>query len=238
MTKDIILRGTIFTLLLSLFLFSGCSSNDDEITPLTYVTIVENNPQTDGFDFPIYSGEMTGWKIPPNPSVTYDEGSFLVHRDDGIHPAIDFFREDGSSAEGYELWSIGDGVVVDIVYDREAYPSKWDGSDRDEGWGNLILIQHDYLENGVNNRIFALYAHTKTIEVELNDVVQRNQLIGLVGKTDGVSGTVTWPDHLHFEIRITNITADSWPKSSGLTTDAEVLEHWTHPLDFVSEHRP
>ncbi len=232
------IRGAVFALLLLTFLLSGCSSDDDdELIPLSYITIVENNPPTDGFDFPVKSGEMTGWEEPPDPSVTYHEGSFLVHRDDGIHPAIDFFREDGSSAEGYELWAIGDGVVVDIVYDRETYPDKHDGSDRDQGWGNLILIQHDYLENGVNNRVFALYAHSKTIEVELNEVVQRNQRIGLVGQTDGLPGTESWPDHLHFEIRTTNIVPNAWPSNLGLITDAEVLEHWTHPLEFIRTQR-
>ncbi len=227
---------------LAFLLMGACGIFDpdtnDELIPLSYITIVENNPPTDGFDFPVDPGEMTGWAEPPDPSITYHEGSFLVHRDDGIHPAIDFFREDGSSAEGYEVLAIGDGVVVDIVYDREAYPDKHDGSDSDEGWGNLILIQHDYLENGVNNIVYSFYAHTKTIEVELNDVVQRNQRIGLVGKTDGITGTETWPDHLHFEIRIKNLAASSWPKSSGITTDAEALEYWTHPLEFIRTHRP
>ncbi len=225
--------------LLTLLVLTLLSCNkDDDITPLSYITIVENNPPTDGFDFPVDPGEMTGWNEPPDPSVTYHEGSFLVHREDGIHPAIDFFREDGSSAEGYELWAIGDGVVVDIVYDRETYPDKHDGSDRDQGWGNLILIQHDYIENGVNKRVYAQYAHCKTIEVNLNEVVQRNQRIGLVGQTDGLSGTESWPGHLHFEILITNLTAGSWPSNLGLTTDAKVLEHWTHPLEFIRANRP
>ncbi len=212
-------------------------SKDDMLVPLSYISIVENNPQTDGFDFPIYSGEMTGWEIPPEPSETYHEGSFLVHREDGIHPAIDFFREDGSSAEGYEVWAIGDGVVVDIVYDREVYPDKHDGSDSDEGWGNLILIQHDYQENGFNNIVYSFYAHTKTIEVELNEVVKRNQRIGLVGKTDGIAGSETWPDHLHFEIRKKKLAASSWPESSGITTNEEALQYWTHPLEFISANR-
>ncbi len=228
---------TLSLLTLLVLTILSCDKND-EIYPLSYITKVENNPQTEGFDFPIYSGEMTGWEIPPDPSEAYHEGSFLVHREDGIHPAIDFFREDGSSAEGYEVWAIGDGVVVDIVYDREVYPERHDGTDSDGEWGNLILIQHDYLENGINNTVYSFYAHTKTIEVELNEVVQRNQRIGLVGKTDGVPGVDTQPDHLHFEIRTKNLAASSWPKSSGITTDAEVLKYWTHPLEFIRTHRP
>ncbi len=236
MVKESGVRVVALTILI--LILSACLSKvENDFEPISYVSIVENNQPTDGFDFPVEPGEMTGWEEPPHPSVSYHEGSFLVHREDGIHPAIDFFREDGTSAEGYEIRSIGDGVVVDIVYDRETYPNKHDGSNRDQGWGNLILIQHDYIDAGIHKKVFALYAHCKTIEVEMNEVVKRSQRIGLVGKTDGLPGLETWPDHLHFEIRKTNITSNAWPSDSGLLTDADVLEHWIHPLDFIRSNR-
>jgi murein DD-endopeptidase MepM/ murein hydrolase activator NlpD len=204
-----------------------------------YVEIVEDNPVTDGFDFPVAPGEMDGWVEPPPPGETFDPSSYLVHREDGIHAAVDFFKENDVSAAGHELWAIGDGVVVDIVYDREAYPDKHDGGDRDAEWGNLILIQHDYLDDGANKRVWSQYAHCQTIEVELGDVVARDQRIGAVGKTDGVAGTELWDkEHLHFETRITNFKADAYPKDMGLTTDAQIAEHYVHPLEFIRAHRP
>jgi murein DD-endopeptidase MepM/ murein hydrolase activator NlpD len=199
-------KFTILGMGLALLLLGACGINDtDTNDAVQYVSIVGDNAFTDEFDFPLYSGEIDGWREPPEVDSIWDTSSYLVHREDGIHPAIDFMRDDGSSAAGYELWAIGNGVVVDIVYDREAYPDRHDGGDRDEGWGNLILIQHDYRENGANKRVWSMYAHCHTIEVELKQVVQRNQRIGLVGHTDGVIGTESWNDHLHFEIRTSNL---------------------------------
>ena len=220
---------------------TGYADDEEETISSSLITIVENNATTNGFDFPVIPGEMDGWKEPP-PAVpetdpNFDPSSYLTNRADGIHPAIDFYREDGSNAGGYELWAIGDGVVVDIVYDRETYPDKHDGSDEDEGWGNLILIQHDYVENGVNKRVYAQYAHCQTIEVELHQTVTRGQRVGLVGGTNGEVGT-DFDNHLHFELRTTNLKADAWPQSIGITTDEAVSQHYTHPLEFIRTHRP
>ncbi len=236
-----LLKFSVLTLLV-LALFS-CSSDDDDTETVanSLVSIVENNPQTDGFDFPVDQGEMTGWKEPPvavdENDANFDPSSYLAQRSDGIHAAIDFYKEDGSDAGGTALWSIGAGVVIDIVYDRVEYPNLHDGSDRDVGWGNLILIQYDYLENGVNNRVYGQYAHCKTIEVVLNQTVARNEIIGTIGGTDGKVGS-EFDNHLHFELRTTNLKADAWPQSMGLTTVAAVSEHYTHPLDFIRAHRP
>ncbi len=227
------IRSAGLALLLPAFLLPACATDSDR------VAIVEDNPVTDGFDFPVAPGEMDGWVEPPPPGDPFDPSSYLVHRSDGIHAAIDFFKENNESAAGHELWAIGAGVVVDIVWDREAYPDRHDGGDRDAEWGNLILIQHDYLEDGTNKRVWSQYAHCQTVEVELGDVVARDQRIGSVGKTDGVTGTEMWDvEHLHFETRTSNFTADAYPKDMGLTTDAQIAEHYVHPLDFIRAHRP
>lgn len=58
------------------------------------------------------------------------------------------------------------------------------------GYGNMIEIDHG---NGLTTR----YGHLSKIEVQVGDVVQRGQLIGLVGST----GRSTGP-HLHYELRL------------------------------------
>jgi murein DD-endopeptidase MepM/ murein hydrolase activator NlpD len=230
MQRGSTIRGAGFALWLSTSLLCACTEDSG------YVPIVDDNALADGFDFPVEPGEMDGWREPPEADETWDASSYLVHRDDGIHAAIDFMREDGSTSAGYEIWAIADGVVVDLVHDREVYPDRQDG--RDEGWGNIILVQHDYLENGGTQRVWSQYAHCETIEVELGDVVSRSQRIGLVGRTDGTIGVESWSEHLHFELRTTNLVADAWPQEMGLTTDEEVEDLYTHPLEFIRAHRP
>ncbi len=227
--------------LLVLVIFSCSNDDDSETIDNSLISIVENNPPTDGFDFPVDPGEMTGWKEPPEAvsesDPNFDPSSYLAQRSDGIHAAIDFYKEDGSDAGGTEIWSIGAGVVIDIVYDRVTYPDRHDGGDRDVGWGNLILIQHDYVEDGINKRVYAQYAHCQTIEVELNQTVTRGQRVGLVGGTNGTVGS-NFDSHLHFELRTTNLKVDAWPQSIGLNTVEAVSQHYTHPLEFIRAHRP
>ncbi len=229
-------RVSLLTLLVvALF---GCDSG--ESADDSRVDGGETSP-TDGFDFPVMPGEMEGWKEPP-PGVpetdpAFDPSSYLAEREDGIHPAIDFYREDGSDAGGTELWAIGAGVVVDLVYDRVVYPDKHDGGDRDEGWGNIILIRHDYVEDGETKSVYAQYAHCQAIEVELGQTVERGQRVGLLGGTNGIVGS-SFDNHLHFELRTTNLKADAWPQSLGLDTIEAVSENYTHPLEFIRGHRP
>ncbi len=227
--------------LMSLSLLSCGDDDESESVEDSLVKIVENNPPTDGFDFPVKPGEMDGWKEPP-PGVVesdpnFDPSSYLAERSDGFHASIDFYKADGSDAGGTELWSMGAGVVIDLVYDRVTYPDKHDGSDNDVGWGNLILIQHDYIEDGANKRVYALYAHCKTIDVKLNQIVTRGQRVGTIGGTDGKVET-EYDNHLHFELRKTNLNAHADTKTLGLNTIAKVSEHYLHPLEFIRAHRP
>jgi murein DD-endopeptidase MepM/ murein hydrolase activator NlpD len=60
------------------------------------------------------------------------------------------------------------------------------------GYGNMIEIDHG---NGLVTR----YGHLSKIEIAVGDVVQRGQLIGLIGST----GRSTGP-HLHYELRLSD----------------------------------
>lgn len=100
------------------------------------------------------------------------------------------FRRNPFGGRSYEFHAgmdiggeYGDGVVAPA--NGIILNSDWQG-----GYGNMIEIDHG---NGLTTR----YGHLSRIGVNVGDVVQRGQFIGLVGST----GRSTGP-HLHFEVRL------------------------------------
>jgi murein DD-endopeptidase MepM/ murein hydrolase activator NlpD len=77
----------------------------------------------------------------------------------------------------------GDSVIA--AANGTIIKAEWQG-----GYGNMIEIDH-------GNGLITRYGHLSKIEITVGDVVQRGQLIGLVGST----GRSTGP-HLHYELRL------------------------------------
>ena len=67
------------------------------------------------------------------------------------------------------------------------------------GYGQLVIVDHG---GGLSTR----YGHLSHIDVELNQTVERAQLLGKVGST----GRSTGP-HLHYEVRINDQAVDPLP---------------------------
>ncbi len=87
---------------------------------------------------------------------------------------------------------LNSGDTVRCAFDGRVRLSK-----RFSGYGNLVLVRH-------NNGLETIYAHLKTIKVEVNDIIKAGDLIGLGGRT----GRATC-DHLHFETRLFGEPFDS-----------------------------
>ncbi|WP_372964924.1 M23 family metallopeptidase [Marinobacter sp.] len=85
------------------------------------------------------------------------------------HGGVDLAGKDGS-----DIIAVASGVVT---YADERY-----------GYGNLVEIDHG---DGLVTR----YAHAKTIKVNVGDIVQKGQVVALMGST----GRSTGP-HVHFEV--------------------------------------
>jgi Peptidase family M23 len=88
-----------------------------------------------------------------------------------FHPGMDIDGERGD-----DVVAPANGIVV---------KAGWEG-----GYGNMIEIDHG---NGLTTR----YGHLSKIEVSVGELVQRRQLIGLVGSTGRTTLT-----HLHYELRL------------------------------------
>lgn len=82
---------------------------------------------------------------------------------------------DLAGKEGSDVIAVAAGVVT------------WAG--KRSGYGNLVEIDHG---DGLTTR----YGHNKAVKVAVGDVVQKGQVIGLMGST----GRSTGP-HVHFEVR-------------------------------------
>ena len=95
-----------------------------------------------------------------------------------FHKGVDFRAKIGT-----QVYACKGGVVTTCVKN-------------DPIFGNYIILSHP-------NGITSVYAHLSKIMVTKNQVVQKGNVIGLVGQT----GAATGP-HLHFEIRQNGIATD------------------------------
>ena len=80
------------------------------------------------------------------------------------------------------------GTPIQAAADGTVIFAGWYG-----GYGNAIIIDH-------GSGLSTLYAHCSAMYVQLNQHIQRGQVIGAVGAT----GYATGP-HLHFEIRVNGV---------------------------------
>jgi murein DD-endopeptidase MepM/ murein hydrolase activator NlpD len=100
-----------------------------------------------------------------------------------VHHGLDFPNETGTP-----IFAAGSGTVVWAGN----FPSNRDGVNY---YGNTVIIKHDWLWLGQN--VYTLYAHTLELFVEVDDFVEKGQLIAGVGASGEVSGP-----HLHLEVRV------------------------------------
>jgi murein DD-endopeptidase MepM/ murein hydrolase activator NlpD len=95
-----------------------------------------------------------------------------------FHEGLDIAADEGTPVVAAQK-----GIVIFAAFDH------W-------GYGNLVIIDHGH-------GLISKYAHLSKILVKKYQLVQRGQVIGLVGET----GDATGP-HLHFEIRLNGIPQD------------------------------
>ncbi len=114
--------------------------------------------------------------------VPYTSSSFGWRRDPflgvrAFHSGLDF-----SAAHGEKIMATGAGIVTMVT--------------KEKNYGNVLRIKHG---DGLETR----YAHCSKILVKKGDIIEKNQVIALVGNT----GRSTGP-HLHYEIRLNGRALD------------------------------
>lgn len=180
----------------------------------------------DGFDFPVgdknaqgtYTDpdgkKHTGWYVATKTAEEYELG---------IHTGEDWNGKGGGNTDvGQPVYSTAAGKVI---FAGEC-PSPW---------GNVILIEHRFAENGNIIIVYSQYAHLKEIKIKKDDIVHRRQQIGTIGR----GNKNEYPAHLHFEIRKSNMldfAVDYWPSSN--EKDVEwVKAHYEDASKFIRAHR-
>lgn len=116
--------------------------------------------------------------------------SLYGNRRTGFHAGVDF-----AALKGTNVVAAADGYVI-----------KAEKSNAKNGYGNMILIEHEHKEHTYQTR----YAHLDTIEKNIYHqlqtgrkvAVKRDEKIGTVGATGHViaKDSKSDPSHLHFEI--------------------------------------
>jgi murein DD-endopeptidase MepM/ murein hydrolase activator NlpD len=125
----------------------------------------------DGFDFPVGNADAHGY---------YKARGFRPN----VHPGEDWDGVGGGNSDLNDpVNSIADGVAI---FAQDAH----------FGWGNVVIVRHNYREDGIVKTIDALYGHLNTILVAPGESVTRGQRIGTIGTAHGL-----YDAHLHFEIR-------------------------------------
>jgi hypothetical protein len=166
------------------------------VSPLELASV----PTAARFDFPL--GNEHG-------ALAYNAQRFT----DNHHLGDDLNGIGGENSDlGDPIYAIADGRVL---LAREA----------GEGWGNVIILLHAYLEHGARKYVQSYYAHVDEMLVAPGANVQRGQQIATVGTAGG-----RYFAHLHLEMR--EFTTPFI--GSGYREDTR---GWLDPTLFIQQHR-
>ncbi len=107
------------------------------------------------------------------------------------------------------------------------------------GWGNCIIVRHAYRDStGKIQMVDSQYGHLEKRIASVGDIVERGQVIGLMGGNHGM-----YPVHLHFEMRKNlhigmNRGQFARDDTNYYSPSAFIASHRTLPADFTKVDIP
>lgn len=117
--------------------------------------------------------------ISHTPSILPADGRLTSGYGNRLHPILKVRKQhkgiDISNKTNTDIKSAANGQIIRAQYSKS--------------YGNFVEVSHD-------DSITTLYAHMKSINVQVGDKVFRGQVIGKMGNTGRSTGT-----HLHYEVR-------------------------------------
>ena len=142
-----------------------------------------------------------------------------------VHPGVDIVAEEGSP-----IYSIRDGVVVDVISDKT--------DDNWESLGYMVIVEHSGA--GDVPKYYSTYLHMKqkpTVSIGDSVVAGKTEL-GVVGHTGAAYG-----NHVHVEVRTfkdrlhpawNNIYGKVTPDSEKTFDEKTFETSWVDPVQFAN----
>lgn len=179
-----------------------------------------------GFAYPFGDGSGGGSYKGIDDGKTYEGWYIATHTAEkyslGIHTGEDWNGSGGGNSDlGQPVYATARGKVI---------------ASRDYGspWGNVVYMEHRFIENARLITVYSLYAHLDKLLVKEQQILDKRQQIGTIGTGHG-----SFAAHLHFEIRKEEMKAYDvtyWPSSNN-KDEAWVLAHYHKPSDFINTHK-
>ncbi len=170
---------------------SDLLENETEFVPFDEPSLNATVEATGGVDIKISSSEeipenvsLNSYKLTKNIVNPVINGRTTSKFGSRIHPITNDLTFhagiDIAADKGSPIYAAFDGKVIVADYDQ------WNG--------NFIKISHE-------DSVMTVYCHCDRLNVKKGDIIRAGEVIGYVGST----GSSTGP-HLHFELRIDNIS--------------------------------
>jgi len=164
--------------------FKRSNQKGEEVTPRFDPRFAKIDPITafktpKAVTFSAPMGSETG-------AFTYNAQQFweLNQQRRGHHTGDDLNGIGGRNSDlGDPVYAIADGIVVFA-------------GNYSPGWGNVLIIAHRIERDGSEVILQSFYAHLEKIEVSVDRVISRGDIVGRAGNAEG-----QYLAHLHFELR-------------------------------------